>query len=83
MTNHIFSESFHIEKAILFAAKTYYLAASLMTQSPQIEKYTPSHNAEIAHWTIAEYEYTKLNKLKKTNPEAFFYLYKGLQMTLK
>ena len=83
VTNHIFSESFHIEKAILFAAKTYYLAASLMTQSPKIEKYTPSHNAEIAHWTIAEYEYTKLNKLKKTNPEAFFYLYKGLQMTLK
>ena len=48
VTNHIFSESFHIEKAILFAAKTYYLAASLMTQSPKIEKYTPSHNAEIA-----------------------------------
>ena len=83
VTNHIFSESFHIEKAILFAAKTYYLAASLMTQSPTIEKYSPSHNADIAHWTIAEYEYTKLNKLKKTNPEAFFYLYKGLQMTLK
>lgn len=83
VTNHIFSESFHIEKAILFAAKTYYLAASLMTQSPKIEKYTPSHNVEIAQWTIAEYEYTKLNKLKKTNPEAFFYLYEGLQMTLK
>ena len=83
VTNHIFSESFHIEKAILFAAKTYYLAASLMTQSPKIEKYTPSHNVEIAQWTISEYEYTKLNKLKKTNPEAFFYLYKGLLMMLK
>ena len=83
VTNHIFSESFHIEKAILFAAKTYYLAASLMTQSPKIEKYAPSHNAEIAQWTISEYEYTKLNKLKKTNPEAFFYLYKGLLMMLK
>ena len=83
VTNHIFSESFHIEKAILFAAKTYYLAALLMTQSPKIEKYTPFHNAKIAHWTIAEYEYTKLNKLKKTNPEAFFYLYEGLQMMLK
>ena len=83
VTNHIFSESFHIEKAILFAAKTYYLAASLMTQSPKIEKYTPSHSAVMAQWTISEYEYTKLNKLKKTNPEAFFYLYKGLLMTLK
>ena len=83
VTNHIFSESFHIEKAILFAAKTYYLAASLMTQSPKIEKYTPSHNVEIAQWTISEYEYTKLNKLKKTNPEAFFYLCKGLLMMLK
>lgn len=83
VTNHIFSESFHIEKAILFAAKTYYLAASLMTHAPKIEKYAPSHNAEIAQWTISEYEYTKLNKLKKTNPEAFFYLYKGLLMMLK
>ena len=83
VTNHIFSESFHIEKAILFAAKTYYLAASLMTQSPKIEKYTPSHSAVMAQWTISEYEYTKLNKLKKTNPEAFFYLYNGLLMTLK
>ena len=83
VTNHIFSESFHIEKAILFAAKTYYLAASLMTQSQKIEKYTPSHNAKIAQWTISDYEYTKLNKLKKTNPEAFFYLYEGLQMSLK
>ena len=83
VTNHIFSESFHIEKAILFAAKTYYLAASLMTQSQKIEKYTPSHSAVMAQWTISEYEYTKLNKLKKTNPEAFFYLYKGLLMTLK
>ena len=83
VTNHIFSESFHIEKAILFAAKTYYLAASLMTQSPKIEKYTPSHSAVMAQWTISEYEYTKLNKLKKTNPEVFFYLYNGLLMTLK
>ena len=83
VTNHIFSESFHIEKAILFAAKTYYLAASLMTQSQKIEKYTPSHSAVMAQWTISEYEYTKLNKLKKTNPEAFFYLYNGLLMTLK
>ena len=54
-----------------------------MTHAPKIEKYTPSHNVEIAQWTIAEYEYTKLNKLKKTNPEAFFYLYEGLLMMLK
>lgn len=77
--SYIFSEHFHLEKAILAAAKTVYLTSLLLSGSNTIEKYSDKRISEIADWTIKEYEYTKLNKLKKTNPEAFFYLYLALQ----
>ncbi len=32
-------------------------------------------------WLFTDYEYTKLNKLKKSNPEAFFYLYLAFQLS--
>lgn len=77
--SYIFSEHFHLEKAILAAAKTVYLSSLLLSGSTSIEKYSDKRIMEIVDWTINEYEYTKLNKLKKTNPEAFFYLYLALQ----
>ena len=30
------------------------------------------------NWTIVDSAYSKLNRLKKSNPEAFFYWYKTL-----
>lgn len=77
--SYIFSEHFHLEKAILAAAKTVYLSSLLLSGSTTMEKYSGKRISDIADWTINEYEYTKLNKLKKTNPEAFFYLYLALQ----
>lgn len=44
-------------------------------------------NVHIRHWErmtdrlFTDYEYTKLNKLKKSNPEAFFYLYLAFQLS--
>jgi len=35
---------------------------------------------QIKDWTISNPLYNKLNKLKKTNPEAFFYWYKTLSL---
>lgn len=34
-------------------------------------------------WTIGEPMNTKLNRLKKSNPEAFFYWYKIYELTTK
>lgn len=31
-------------------------------------------------WSIANPAYNKLNKLKKTNPEAFFYYFQALEI---
>lgn len=37
---------------------------------------------ELKDWIIAEPMNTKLNKFKKSNPEAFFYLYKNYEFLI-
>ncbi len=75
VSSHIFSEPFHIEEAILSAAKAYYLVSQIETDGITIEKYSSRQLERMRDWSFTDYEYTKLNKLKKSNPEAFFYLY--------
>ena len=78
VSSHIFFEPFHIEEAILSAAKAYYLVSQIETGSITIEKYSSRQLERMRDWLFSDYEYTKLNKLKKSNPEAFFYLYLAL-----
>lgn len=73
ITNYIFSESYHIEKAITHASKTAYLVALLQTGSA-IERY--NNQIDMSKWVIEQPSNTKLNKLKKTNPVAFYYWFK-------
>lgn len=75
VSSHIFSEPFHIEEAILSAAKAFYLVSLIETDGITIEKYSSRQQERMRDWLFTDYEYTKLNKLKKSNPEAFFYLY--------
>lgn len=70
ITSYIFSETYHIEKAIVHAARTAYLV-SLMQTGAAIERYSIKTN--MTTWQIEQPNNTKLNKLKKTNPEAFYY----------
>ena len=74
----IFSELFHLEKAITYAAKTAYLAAVVKYGKDKIVRYTPE--IVVTDWIIAAPMNTKLNKLKKANREAFFYLYQISEM---
>lgn len=73
----IFSESYHIEKAIISASKAAYLATLISTNTEIIEKYTDP--MQVKDWTITNPEYNKLNGLKRTNTEAFFYWYKATE----
>jgi hypothetical protein len=66
---------FHIEEAIVCAAKAAYMTKILRMDIPTIRRYCGPE--EVADWTIESD--SKLNKLKKTNPEAFFYWYQILQ----
>jgi len=75
----IFSEPYHIEKAIIHSAKAAYLAVAIEKKTTVLEKY--KEPLQIKDWNIEQPFYTRLNKLKKTNPEAFFYWYKVYGLT--
>lgn len=78
ITNFIFSESFHLEKAITLASKAAYIATLIKKDAKEIEKFeTPK---QLKDWQIGEPMNNKLNKLKKSNPEAFFYWYKIFEL---
>lgn len=69
--NFIFSESYHIDRAIVDAAKAAYIATVLKYSVTKFEKYTGID--QIKDLTIDQDFSQKLNKLKKGNPEAFYY----------
>ena len=69
----IFSEQFHLEKAITYAAKTAYIASVIKFGIKHFSRF--SKELDMKNWFITEPTNTQLNKIKKTDPEAFFYLY--------
>ncbi len=75
----IFSDSFHLEKAITYAAKAAYIASLIKNGKTDIVRFDPKK--DMKSWTIQSPMDTKLNKLKKSNIEAFFYLYQISEMT--
>ena len=72
--NLIFSESYHIEIAIIHASKAAYMATLIKYNVNSFDKF--GNLQQLKDRTISEPFNTKLNKLKKSNPEAFFYWYK-------
>ena len=72
----IFTGNFTIDKAILCASKATLLAAYLLVEENSFTRFEPS--MDISQWVIMNQEYTKINKLKKINPEAFYYFYCAL-----
>ncbi len=75
VSSFIFSEKYHIEKAILNASQIIYLVYLIKNKIKIIKKYTTETNMK--DWVIKLPMDTKLNKLKKSNPSAFFYLYQS------
>jgi len=70
---YIFSEAYTIEKAIAHAAKAAYLSVLIRRRVPEMPRFTGP--LMMADWMIEQPFPTRLNKLKKSNPEAFFYWY--------
>ncbi|HQO10443.1 MAG TPA: nucleotidyl transferase AbiEii/AbiGii toxin family protein [Clostridiales bacterium] len=70
---YIFSEPYSIEKAIIHSSRAAYLAKLIMLNKTEIIRFNDP--MQIKDWIIDDPEMNKLNKLKKTNPEAFFYWY--------
>ena len=68
---NIIINRFSIEEAITATAKVAYLTSLLNKENQEIERF--KNPLEIKDWLIEDPAYNKLIKLKKTNPEAFFY----------
>ena len=79
ITGFIFSESYHLEKAIAHASKAAYIASLILHDASTIDKF--ENPKQLKDWKIGEKMNNKLNKLKKSNPEAFFYWYKIYELT--
>lgn len=78
LKQYIFSENYHVEKAITHAARAAYIAAIIKANEKTIKRFT--NPMELKDWNIANQQFNKLNKLKKNNPEAFFYWFNGLTL---
>jgi hypothetical protein len=68
-------DRFSIDEAITAAAKVAYLTKLIQSEN-KIKPERFKNPLEIKDWLIEDQEYNKLNKLKKSNPEAFYYWYK-------
>lgn len=72
-------DKFTIEEAIIAAAKVAYLTKLIQSEKEiKIEKF--KNPLETKDWLIENQQYNKISKLKKNNPEAFYYWYKALQL---
>ena len=74
VSRFIFSESFHIDKAITMASKAAYIAISIRYNIDKLEIFNDP--LQMKEWSINDPIWPRLNRLKKSNPEAFFYWYK-------
>jgi hypothetical protein len=78
----IYSESFHIERAITYAARVAYMTTVIKYGQKEIARFDAGRMLEMKDWLIQDPSLNKLNKLKKSNPEAFFYLYQMVQLAI-
>ena len=74
----IYSGFFSLNLAILCASKAAYLSALIVKRANTITRFESGLN--ISTWIIVNPDYNKLNKVKKTSPEAFFYFYQALDL---
>jgi hypothetical protein len=70
-----------LEKAIVHASKAAYLSTIIKNDSDEIQKF--ENPIQLKDWLITDVHYNKLNKLKKSNPEAFYYWYKIVELNNK
>lgn len=75
MAGFTYAEHFTLDSAILCAAKVAYLTRLIDNQQLTIARFDPTMN--LADLVIQNLAYNRLNKVKKTSPEAFYYFYQA------
>jgi hypothetical protein len=77
LSGYIYTEHFTLDSAILCAAKTAYITRLIRKRAQKIPRYNPRD--DLPSLTIEGSEYNKLNKVKKTSPESFYYFYQAFK----
>jgi predicted nucleotidyltransferase component of viral defense system len=80
--NFIYFEKFKLESAIVCASKAAYLSTLILTEAKGMPQRF-SNSGELKDWLIENPDFNKLNKVKKSQPEAFFYWYKAIELMSK
>ncbi len=75
---YILTQTFTLDTAIQCASKAAYLATILLSDIQDIEKYTG--NEAVAALSISNSDFNKFNKIKKTDPQAFYYWCKAVEL---
>ena len=73
ISNFIHSEKYTLDSAIINASKAAYLSKLISKGITGIRHFSPDNQKELISKSLKEPLPTKLNKLKKTHMEAFFY----------
>jgi hypothetical protein len=73
----VYSGYFSLDAAILCAAKAAYLSTLIQKGKGKISRF--NENTDLSSLAITNPNYNKLNKVKKTIPEAFYYFYRALE----
>jgi predicted nucleotidyltransferase component of viral defense system len=76
--SYVFRGRFTIDTAVVCASKAAYLSSLIMKNEGTVKHFQPG--TDISSWVITNQSYNKLNKLKKTSPESFFYFYRALSI---
>ena len=71
--NFMIGDKYTLDSAIVNASKVAYLCKLIEKGINDIRHYTPEISGDLANQVLQQPMPTKLNKLKKTHPEAFFY----------
>jgi len=77
MASFVYAEHFTLDSAILCAAKVAYLTTLISKENPIIRRFDAT--MDLASLAIQNPAYNKLNKVKKTGPEAFYYFYRAIE----
>ncbi len=68
----MYRQKYHLEDAIIDASKAAYLSVLLESEINNVRHFD-NNPLSVSNMTIGRVLTTKLNKLKISNPEAFFY----------
>jgi len=77
MAGFVYAEHFTLDSAILCAAKVACMAALIGTGNQNIYRFDAL--LDMSHLAIQNTAYNRMNKVKKTSPEAFYYFYRALE----